>query len=79
MPKRRVKIAPKVLEGFILEVGARRVRLNMTQGQLAKKAGTTQATLSGVENRKGNPSIGLLQDIAKALGGELEIRITDRN
>ena len=46
----------------------------ISQKQLAKKAGTTQAVISRIENMNVNPSLGLLQRIANSLGKKLEIR-----
>ena len=48
----------------------------ISQRELAKKAKTTQAVLSRIENMTVNPSIGLLQKIATALGKNLEIKFT---
>ena len=52
---------------------AQRLQKRMTQQQLAKKAKTTQAVISRVENMTSNPSIGLLKRIASAFGTTLKV------
>ena len=51
----------------------RRITLDVTQTQLAKKAKTTQAVISRVENMSSNPSINLLKRIASAFNTHLRI------
>jgi DNA-binding XRE family transcriptional regulator len=51
-----------------------RIDAKMSQRDLAKKAKTTQAVISRIENMTVSPSIGLLQKIAEAFGKNLEIR-----
>ena len=53
-----------------------RIDAKMSQRQLAKKARTTQAVISRIENMTVSPSIGLLQKIAEAFGKRLEIRFS---
>lgn len=55
-----------------------RVRLEdkISQRQLAKKAKTTQAVISRIENMNVSPSVDLLARIADSLGKKLEIRFT---
>lgn len=53
-----------------------RIEGNISQRELAKKAKTTQAVLSRIENMTVSPSIGLLQRIAQALGKNLEVKFT---
>lgn len=53
-----------------------RIETKMSQRQLAKKAKTTQAVISRIENMTVSPSIGLLQKIAEAFGKNLEIKFT---
>lgn len=43
----------------------------MTQYELAKAAKITQPSLSNLENGHANPTVGLLEDIAAALGKSL--------
>jgi len=51
-----------------------RIKGKISQRQLARKAKTTQAVISRIENMNVSPSIGLLQRIADSLGKKLEIR-----
>jgi len=51
-----------------------RIKGKISQRELAKKAGTTQAVISRIENMSVSPSIGLLQRIADSLGKKLEIK-----
>lgn len=51
-----------------------RIKGKISQRELARKAGTTQAVISRIENMSVSPSIGLLQRIANSLGKKLEIR-----
>ncbi len=51
-----------------------RIKAKISQRQLAKKAGTTQAVISRIENMSVSPSIGLVQRIAQAMGKKLQIR-----
>ena len=53
-----------------------RIEGKISQRELAKKANTTQAVLSRIENMTVSPSIGLLQRIAQALGKNLEVKFT---
>ena len=53
---------------------AARIKDKLSQGELAKKAHTTQAVISRLENMNANPSVGLLQKIAKALNVKLKIQ-----
>jgi len=52
---------------------SQRLAKKMSQKQLAKKAETTQAVISRVENMSSNPSIGLLKRIASAFDAHLRI------
>ena len=53
-----------------------RIEGKISQRELAKKAKTTQAVLSRIENMTVSPSIGLLQKIAHAMGKKLEVKFT---
>lgn len=55
------------------EIIKARLRANLTQSELAKKAGTSQVVISRLENGRMNPSVYLLKRIAKALGKTLNI------
>lgn len=53
-----------------------RIEGKISQRELAKKAKTTQAVISRIENMTVSPSIGLLQKIAHALDKKLEVKFT---
>ena len=50
----------------------------MSQQQLAKLAGTTQATVSSVESGTGNYTLKTLNDLARVFGGEVKIMLVNR-
>lgn len=50
-----------------------RLKRNISQRELAKKAHTTQAVISRIEGMNSNPSIGLLKKLAVALGLKLKV------
>ena len=60
-----------------LQIRARRREEDLTQTQLAARAGITQTVLSRVESGKGNSTLTLLEEIAAALGTELNVNLSD--
>ena len=52
-----------------------RIKQNLTQEQLAKKANTGQAVISRLEGMNAKPSLSLLSKIASALNVEINIVI----
>lgn len=60
----------------IRELIKTRIQGKISQRELAKKAGTTQAVISRIENMNVSPSISLLQRIADSLEKKLEIKFT---
>lgn len=55
-----------------LRIKSARAALDMSQDELAKKAGVTRQTISAVENGDYNPTIKLCVAICKALGKTLD-------
>lgn len=55
-----------------LKIKSARAALDMSQDELAKKAGVTRQTISAVENGDYNPTIKLCVAICKALGKTLD-------
>lgn len=53
----------------------KRLESRMSQQDLARKAGTTQAIISQIENSSLNPSLDLLKRISMGLGSKLNIQI----
>lgn len=54
---------------------AARIDRKISQRALAKKADTTQAVISRLENMSANPSIGLIQKVASALNLKLKVQL----
>lgn len=59
----------------VSEVIRKRLEKKMSQKQLADRIGTKQSAISRLESGESNPSINFLSKVAKALGGELQIKI----
>lgn len=53
---------------------AARLKRNLTQAQLAKKAGTKQSAISRIESMGSLPSVSTLRKLSKALDVPLEVR-----
>ncbi len=49
-----------------------RTKLGMTQEELAAKAGVRRETIVFLEQGKYNPSLGLANDVAKAMGKKID-------
>lgn len=54
-----------------------RSRLNMTQKELSKITGITQADISRIENGSRNPSLSMVKKLARGLGMELKLVFSD--
>ena len=52
-----------------------RLKQKLSQRELAKKIGTSQAAISRIEGMSGNPSVFLLKRIAEALNTKLQISL----
>lgn len=65
--------ASEVQYQLVKEIIRIRLEKNISQRELAKRANTTQAVISRVESMSVNPSIGLVEKIANALGKKLEL------
>lgn len=55
------------------QIISERLRLNMTQGELARKSKTTQAVISRIERMTTNVSMDLLKRIALAFDSRLKV------
>lgn len=51
-----------------------RIKRKISQQELARKANTTQAVISRLENMTANPSVGLLHKVAQALNLKLKLK-----
>lgn len=69
-----IEVAP--LLSAVLQIRWRREELELTQGQLAKRAGVSQQQIAKLEDPDGNPTIATLEKIATALGLRLEMSFT---
>lgn len=50
-----------------------RLKKNLSQRKLAEKVQTTQAVISRIERMSVNPSIGMIERIAQALGQRIQV------
>lgn len=53
-----------------------RIRKNLSQEELARKAGVKQPSLARIESGRVMPSLGMLDRLAKAMGSQLKVRFT---
>lgn len=53
----------------------KRLSLNLSQRDLAKKLGTSQAAVSRIEAMHGNPSLSFLKRLAGTFGNQLKLSI----
>ncbi|MEK7859322.1 MAG: helix-turn-helix domain-containing protein [Elusimicrobiota bacterium] len=60
-----------------MQIVAARQKANMTQGQLAREIGDRQQNVSRIESGEQNVTIGTLDKIAKAVGGQLVVKIVE--
>ena len=58
-----------------MAIKAARTDAKMTQCELAQAAKITQSALSCLENGRGNPTLNLLEDVARALGKTIDVRL----
>jgi len=56
---------------------AERIKGEVTQEEIAKRAGTTQSAIARFESGRTSPTLGFMQRLAEALGKKLEIRLVD--
>lgn len=52
-----------------------RIKKKLTQSELVRRAHTSQAVISRLENAQANPSLGLIKRIFKALGKEIRVAV----
>ncbi len=56
------------------EIAKHRVAKGFSQAELAARAGYDQALISCYERGSSNPKVGVLEDLAEALGLTIEVR-----
>lgn len=57
------------------QVARLRVRLGLTQAQLAERVGTKQPSIARLESGTSSPSLSFLEKVAEALGAEMKINL----
>ena len=55
-----------------------RIRAGLSQRQLARRAGTSQAVISAYENGKRDPGFAHMLELVQAAGFALDMRLTER-
>ncbi len=60
-----------------MQIVEARQKINMTQGELARKIGDRQQNVSRIESGEQNVTVLTLNKIAKAVGGMLIVKIID--
>jgi DNA-binding XRE family transcriptional regulator/predicted RNase H-like HicB family nuclease len=86
-PSRRVRV-PRTAHGIAIEVPPRlaikialrlaRQAANLTQAQLAKRAGVSQQQIAKLEDPDSNPTLETLEKAARALDCRLEVSLVRR-
>ncbi len=61
------------------QVARLRIKLGLTQSQLAEMVGTKQPSIARLENGEGSPSLSFLKKVAEALGAEVKVRLIPKN
>ncbi len=57
------------------QVARLRIRLGLTQAQLAEMVGTKQPSIARLESGASSPSLSFLEKVAEALGAEMKINL----
>lgn len=60
-----------------MQIVEARQRANLTQGELARQIGDRQQNISRIESGEQNITVGTLNKIAKAVGGQLVVKIVE--
>ncbi len=55
------------------QVARLRIKLGLTQAQLAERIGTKQPSIARLESGEASPSISFLEKVAEALGAEVKV------
>ncbi len=57
------------------QVARLRIKLGLTQTQLAEMVGTKQPSIARLENGEGTPSLTFLEKVAEALGADVKVHL----
>jgi transcriptional regulator with XRE-family HTH domain len=60
------------------QVARLRIKLGLTQTQLAEMVGTKQPSIARQENGEGAPSLSFLQKVAEALGADVKVHLVPK-
>ncbi len=60
------------------QVARLRIKLGLTQTQLAEMVGTKQPSIARLENGEGSPSLSFLEKVANALGAEVKVQLVPK-
>jgi transcriptional regulator with XRE-family HTH domain len=60
------------------QVARLRMKLGLTQTQLAEMVGTKQPSIARLENGEGSPSLSFLEKVAKALGTAVKVQLVPK-
>ncbi len=61
------------------QVARLRIKLGLTQAQLAELVGTRQPSIARLENGEASPSLSFLEKVAEALGAEVKVQLVPKN
>lgn len=61
------------------QVARLRIKLGLTQTQLAEMVGTKQPSIARLENGEGSPSLSFLEKVAEALGAEVKVHLIPKD
>jgi transcriptional regulator with XRE-family HTH domain len=60
------------------QVARLRMKLGLTQSQLAEMVGTKQPSIARLENGEGSPSLSYLEKVAEALGAVVKVQLVPK-
>lgn len=60
------------------QVARLRIKLGLTQTQLAEMVGTKQPSIARLENGEGSPSLSFLEKVAEALGASVKVHLVQK-
>jgi transcriptional regulator with XRE-family HTH domain len=61
------------------QVARLRIKLGITQSQLAEMVGTKQPSIARLESGASSPSLSFLEKVAEALGAEMKVNLIPKS
>lgn len=61
------------------QVARLRIKLGLTQSQLAEMVGTKQPSIARLESGASSPSLSFLEKVAEALGAEMKVHLVPKS